>query len=208
MTEKTTELTITKALHKFQGLVTAMGYDKEVSTGSFKYKYVTLPSIIEAIKPMLKECELTFAQSAEDGHMITTIFHNSGSSYISKIPLPLPQGMTAQQLGSWITYARRYSLTTALGLVSEEDDDGSADSSNSYAEKASNKPAAKQSANMAPCPDCGKSMKEVNGKYGLFYSCSDYPKCNKSMKPDVYQQYKSSLNNAKHDEEYYDAGDR
>ena len=28
-----------------------------------------------------------------------------------------------------------------------------------------------------PCPICGKPMVERQGRYGLFKSCSDYPKC-------------------------------
>ena len=28
-----------------------------------------------------------------------------------------------------------------------------------------------------PCPICGKPLVERRGRYGLFKSCSDYPKC-------------------------------
>lgn len=28
-----------------------------------------------------------------------------------------------------------------------------------------------------PCPECGSSMVLRNSKYGLFYGCTEYPKC-------------------------------
>ena len=28
-----------------------------------------------------------------------------------------------------------------------------------------------------PCPICGKPLVERRGRFGLFKSCSDYPKC-------------------------------
>ena len=28
-----------------------------------------------------------------------------------------------------------------------------------------------------PCPICGKPLVERRGRYGMFKSCSDYPKC-------------------------------
>ena len=40
--------------------------------------------------------------------------------------LPLPETGKSQEIGSAITYARRYTLVSAAGLTSEEDDDGEA----------------------------------------------------------------------------------
>lgn len=31
---------------------------------------------------------------------------------------------------------------------------------------------------MNRCPKCGKRVELKNGKYGLFYGCSNFPKCN------------------------------
>ena len=51
----------------------------------------------------------------------TTLLHTSGQWIKSEYPLL--QG-TAQQTGSSLTYARRYSLSSIAGIAADEDDDG------------------------------------------------------------------------------------
>jgi hypothetical protein len=55
----------------------------------------------------------------------TTIFHESGE-FIAFHPLAMPNGRTAQETGSAITYGRRYALLACLGLGAEDDDGASA----------------------------------------------------------------------------------
>jgi hypothetical protein len=52
----------------------------------------------------------------------TTLYHTSGE-WISGTQLVNPVKNDPQGLGSAITYARRYSLSAILGLVSDDDDD-------------------------------------------------------------------------------------
>jgi hypothetical protein len=52
------------------------------------------------------------------------LLHESGEFEGGEYPLP-PNG-TPQQMGSAITYARRYTFCAVTGVVSEEDDDGKA----------------------------------------------------------------------------------
>jgi hypothetical protein len=62
-----------------------------------------------------------------DGDVVvtTTIWHTSGQ-WLTAAPLRLAAGQTAQQIGSAITYARRYALMALLGVAAEDDDGASA----------------------------------------------------------------------------------
>ena len=91
----------------------------------FKSKYADLSSVIEAIKEPLELHGLTFVQDIENGSVVTVVLHESGET-MRLAPFPiLSSKQDAQGVGSGTTYARRYSLQTALG-VPAEDDDGNA----------------------------------------------------------------------------------
>lgn len=94
----------------------------------FKSKYIDLSSIWEALKERLQENGLSFIQEAitlpEGVGVNTRICHSSGQ-WIEMGPLVIPLGKRdAHSTGSATTYARRYALAAAIGIVSEEDDDG------------------------------------------------------------------------------------
>lgn len=102
---------------------------KTVDTGSYSYKYADLPAIIEAVTPHLEAAGLSIAQSvvSQDSRVgvETRIYHTSG--HVETFgPVFLPGGQDAKSAGSAITYARRYSLCAALGIATEDDDDGRA----------------------------------------------------------------------------------
>lgn len=109
------------------------GFQKEVpvihkaSTG-YGYSYADLPDIFETINPLLSKHGLGFTQLINGYSLETIIFHvESGESVSSKIDIPTGvqlKGMNEfQVLGSAITYLRRYSLSAALGLVTDIDND-------------------------------------------------------------------------------------
>jgi hypothetical protein len=52
------------------------------------------------------------------------VLHESGEERSGEYPLPDPTSARPQDIGSAITYARRYSFCAVTGLVTEEDDDG------------------------------------------------------------------------------------
>ena len=79
------------------------------------------------MRPILAKHGLAFAQSAvSDNGKIgveTRIYHTAGHvEYFGA--LYLPAGTDAKTAGGAVTYARRYSLTAALGITSDEDTDG------------------------------------------------------------------------------------
>ncbi len=124
----------------------------------FKSKYAELSAYVEMIRPILKEHGFAVSQSTktdEGGISVKTVlYHESGELIESEwLTLHLDKN-TAQGAGSAITYARRYSLTAFLGLVSEgEDDDGNAASEGSPGKKAPTKESAPPSQASQPSVD-------------------------------------------------------
>lgn len=103
---------------------------KMKSGGEYSYTYADLADIIELFRPLLAEHDLAFTQqqleSASGVRVRTLLLHNSGEWMADdgcRVPAPdnSPQGF-----GSALTYARRYSLLTALGVATEDDDGASA----------------------------------------------------------------------------------
>lgn len=97
--------------------------------GTYNFKYATLDSILDLARPILARHGLAIVQSLNtDGQKIrldTYITHASGQWIKAQAPInPVEDGI--KELGSAITYIRRYSLTALLGLCADEDDDGSA----------------------------------------------------------------------------------
>jgi hypothetical protein len=97
--------------------------------GIIKYYYAPIDKIIEAIGPSLSKNGLSFTQrlgflDKEKYGLFTELLHVSGERESSFYLLPDPSQMRAQEFGSLLTYARRYSLSALVGVESEDDDDG------------------------------------------------------------------------------------
>ncbi len=98
----------------------------------FKSKYADLASVIESVRKPLTDNGLSFTQSikfwgeangeASGVYLVTRLLHTSGQWISSDYPLPM--NATPQQMGSALTYARRYSLSAITGTAADEDDDG------------------------------------------------------------------------------------
>lgn len=119
---------LAKALCAVQGALSAVTKENKVSAGSMKYSYAGLPDVMAGCRKQLHENGLAVMQTfapAEGNHVtvITTLMHSSGEWKDSWLTLPVPTG-TAQAFGSAITYARRYGLSAAIGIVTDDDDDG------------------------------------------------------------------------------------
>jgi hypothetical protein len=91
-------------------------------------KYASLGNVIDAIKPALASRGLWFVQNIHNipgyASVETVIVHASGETMscgITSVPLGKND---AQGYGSALTYAKRYSLSSAFSVVADEDDDG------------------------------------------------------------------------------------
>jgi hypothetical protein len=100
------------------------------SGGSYSYKYADLSDIWDSIRDSLKANGLAVTQSLSGGStgwlgIRTTVWHKSGQHISDTVELAL-NSRTPQEVGSQITYFKRYALSAVLGLSTEDDDDGAA----------------------------------------------------------------------------------
>ena len=111
------------ALAKAQAGMQAAKFDK--TNPHFKNKYASLAAVIDAIRKPLADNGLSYTQATEirEGGfvLVTTLRHASGQWIASEYPLPM--AAKPQELGSALTYARRYSLSAIACIAADEDDD-------------------------------------------------------------------------------------
>ncbi len=114
--------------------------------GKYTYTFANLANVTEAAYPLLAKHGLSFSacpERHERGYgLVGWLLHSSGESLRGELPI---QGNTAQEIGSSITYGRRYLLGCMTGIVTDDDDDGALAS---RAKKPAAKPAPKAEAPM------------------------------------------------------------
>ena len=123
-------------------------------TSGYGYKYADLTQIDSIIKPLLKKHGLAYVQPIQGNNIQTRLFHvETGETIESICMIPFEsikyepvviettknnvtekktkyiiagfEGMnTAQAYGSLITYFRRYTISSLLGLITDKDTDG------------------------------------------------------------------------------------
>ena len=106
--------------------------DETANAGSRIYKYLNLATLLKNIKPIFEKHGLAFTQKVTfdgtgDGRQTlgtveTIIFDENEQQTVCEYPFFVTGD--PQQVGSAITYARRYSLTAVLGIFPDKDDDG------------------------------------------------------------------------------------
>lgn len=119
---------IIPALIKTQGEL--QGIAKEGKNPAFKSRYVTLDSILDALRPVLARHGLVLFQSSienqEPGLCVESkIMHTSGEWVSNSLTIPVMQ-QTAHGIGSALTYGRRYTISALLAISADEDEDGNA----------------------------------------------------------------------------------
>jgi hypothetical protein len=123
---------------------------KSGSNPHFRSKYATLEEVI-ATAETAAEFGLTFTQlidfeivPLEPRSIIefvkTIVMHESGDRITARTLIKAKDQSNPQQMGSGITYAKRYGLQSAFGIPSEDDDANSAATGEvvSYGQQASN----------------------------------------------------------------------
>lgn len=114
---------LSAALAKAQAGMKAATFNK--TNPHFKNKYADLAAVLEAIRKPLAENGLSVTQTTEirEGGFVlmTTLRHASGQWVASEYPLPT--AAKPQELGSALTYARRYSLSAIACIAADDDDD-------------------------------------------------------------------------------------
>ena len=137
------------ALAKAQGEIEAAA--KDSVNPHFKNRYADIAAVWAAIRPAMAKHGISVTQwpvHAEDGrlHIVTRLAH-AGEWIRAHFSIPVTK-QDPQGYGSSITYARRFALAAAVGVVADEDDDGNA---------ASARPAARQE----PKPEPAKPVEAL-----------------------------------------------
>lgn len=106
--------------------------DETANAGNRTYKYLNLATLLKNLKPIFERHGIAFTQKVTfngsgDGRQVlgtveTIIFDETSQQTVCSYPFFVTGD--PQQVGSAITYARRYSLTTVLGIFPDKDDDG------------------------------------------------------------------------------------
>jgi hypothetical protein len=110
--------------------------NEQFKRGGKASKYVSLDAVMDVVLPLLNQNQLvwiTLPGAGEHGEptLAYRLIHaDTGEALTGEMPLLLAR-QDPQGFGSAITYARRYSLMSVLGLTADEDDDGNAASGKS-----------------------------------------------------------------------------
>jgi ERF superfamily len=103
------------------------GVTKNGKPFSYNYQYANLASISEKVLPLLGALGLSFTcqPTMHDGQFVLDyqLRHEGGEAIEGYYPLG---NGTPQQMGGWITYARRYCLCAVTGVAPDDDDDDAA----------------------------------------------------------------------------------
>ena len=103
---------------------------KDSKNPHFKSTYSSLHAVIEAVRPPLAANGLGFTQklhTSDGGVSVETVLIHESGEHLSCGILFIPASkQDAQGFGSAVSYGKRYSLQSALGISSDDDDANSA----------------------------------------------------------------------------------
>lgn len=177
------------ALMVFQSEVKDPARDGE--NPHFRSKYVQIDGLLAAVRPILAQHGLSVVQSTGgDGQNVTIttmILHTSGEWLKTDALTLRAQQATPQGAGSAITYGRRYSLSAALGVAWDDDDDGNAASTPPKAEK---KAAPKAKAKEEP-----KAPRKVESLRAIAAAAKEIGVTNDDIKEVMRRHYNKSASN-------------
>lgn len=94
---------------------------KDAKNPFYKSKYFDINSLINQLQPLLKKHRLLLLQPIEDDLVYSKLICIDGTGGVLS-GLKLPELNDPQKLGSAITYYRRYTLASLLGLQAVDDD--------------------------------------------------------------------------------------
>lgn len=96
-----------------------------------KVNYASLPHILNVITPILKKNGLVIVQPVMNTCVVTKLIHiETGQTLESIYDIVCKDSTNPQQLGSGVSYARRYSISSILNLNIDDDDDGNSATGN------------------------------------------------------------------------------
>lgn len=140
-------------------------------------KYATLPHILSIITPILKKNGLLIVQPVMNNCVVTKLIHiDTGQMLESTYDILCKDATNPQQLGSGVSYARRYSISSILNLNIDDDDDGNS-----------------ATGNVAPQP---KSKDELTPKHSNWAKAKEHLQTG-GLLEDIERKYTISAENKK-----------
>lgn len=187
---------IATALSEFQGSIKQPKLSKEVKvatrTGSnYKFRYADLSACMEASREGLKANGLAVVQMIDNDRLITLLTHKSGQWFQSVISIRNANNLAYQDLGSAITYLKRYSFCAILGIVADDDDDANRACGNQavFSEPKQPQQQGRTIADIAKSLDPDKELDLINALDEVAKATS------KDALTDIYKRYKVLYDN-------------
>jgi ERF superfamily len=131
---------LAKARTDFEPIVRSKTVTVKSDRGSYQFSYAPLEDILAAVADALSAHGLVLVSGIEqagDGSVVlsTRLMHASGQWLESIVHVGRHGKM--QEMGSSLTYARRYAITGLLGISAADDDDANAADGNAIVAQAS-----------------------------------------------------------------------
>jgi hypothetical protein len=116
---------LSKALATFHSHVGKIS--KDAKNPFFKSNYASLPHILTEIQEPLEKSGLIITQFPDESGLTTMLIHAESGEYLeATYQMPVAKANDPQALGSAISYARRYAVSSILSLKIDDDDAESA----------------------------------------------------------------------------------
>lgn len=148
----------------------------------FNYKFANLPQIWDKVKEILQNNGFLITHEITSEGVMTTAHHEHGEL---KSFLPFTGASKPQEIGSEVTYWKRYNLTAIFNIIVDGEDD---DAQTAQDAKKGTSKTPKPQTGTNTCPDCGNPLTmRQNGQGGYckgVYSkhCPPKPKTESEQK--------------------------
>jgi hypothetical protein len=134
---------------------------KDAKNPFFKSSYFDINSLLKNLKPLLGKYKLVLHQPIIKGEVHSIIECVDTNEITKPSSLELPDISDPQKLGSCITYFRRYTLVSLLGLQADDDDGNLASNKKVVVKKEDNRPWLKENELIATLKGTKEQAKKV-----------------------------------------------
>jgi hypothetical protein len=94
---------------------------KDSTNPFFKSKYFDINALLENVEPLMNENGLLLLQPILENKVYSRIYDIDKGEFLES-SIELPSNVKPQDMGSAITYYRRYTLQSLLGIQADDDD--------------------------------------------------------------------------------------
>jgi hypothetical protein len=109
-------------LSQLQGELSHVAKDSK----GYGYNYSSLPDTLDNVKPLMLKYGFSLSQYEDgNGNLVTLLLHKSGQwikGRMKLIEIEMKGTNAAQNKGSVLSYFRRYSIQSILGMAAEDSD--------------------------------------------------------------------------------------